>query len=116
MILETPIPGLDPWEELKADRRLWRFGFHQPPGLPEKLLAGRQFIYLPDFLNRWVLDSKLLAMPMWLFMQTLTRLQITCAREWSSTAPFRPMKFNAAQRRPIDVPVVLASPFLRETS
>src|SRR3984893_12625742 len=46
MILETPIAGLAPWEEIKGDPRLWHIPFHQTPELPEELIAGREFIYL----------------------------------------------------------------------
>jgi len=36
MILDVPLPGLEPWEEDKAKPMLWHFAFHQTPSLPEK--------------------------------------------------------------------------------
>ena len=45
MILDVPLPGIEPWEAVKADPRLWHMGFHQTPEIPEKLIAGRQFLY-----------------------------------------------------------------------
>jgi pimeloyl-ACP methyl ester carboxylesterase len=61
MILETPIAGLDPWQEVISDPKLWHIGFHQTPELPERLLAGRQSIYFGIFLRRGVLDSKVIS-------------------------------------------------------
>jgi pimeloyl-ACP methyl ester carboxylesterase len=51
MILETEIPGIEPWGEDKA--KLWHFAFHQTPKLPEQLLAGRQFIYFRSRFDRF---------------------------------------------------------------
>ncbi|MGH8773341.1 MAG: alpha/beta fold hydrolase [Burkholderiales bacterium] len=45
MILDSPLPGIELWEEVKSDPSVWHFRFHQTPDLPEKLLAGRQLIY-----------------------------------------------------------------------
>ena len=56
MIMDSPIPGIAPWDQIKADPKLWHFGFHQTPGLPEKLIAGRTFIYLRDFIDRLALN------------------------------------------------------------
>jgi pimeloyl-ACP methyl ester carboxylesterase len=58
MVLDVPIPGIDPWEKVKADPRLWHFGFHRVPGLAEKLLAGREAIYFGYFLRRTAADPK----------------------------------------------------------
>jgi pimeloyl-ACP methyl ester carboxylesterase len=54
MILDVPIPGLAPWEQVKADPTLWHFGFHQTPNVPERLIAGREAIYFREvFFNRF---------------------------------------------------------------
>jgi len=58
MILDSPIPGIEPWEEVKADPILWHFGFHQTPNLPEKLIPCQQFFYFREFFNRLALNSK----------------------------------------------------------
>jgi pimeloyl-ACP methyl ester carboxylesterase len=47
MIVEMPLPGLEPWTEVKAE--LWHFGFHQTLQLPEDLIAGRQNTYFKFF-------------------------------------------------------------------
>jgi hypothetical protein len=48
MILDVPLPGIEPWEETKANPVLWHVGFHQTPDVPEKLIAGRQFVYFRE--------------------------------------------------------------------
>jgi pimeloyl-ACP methyl ester carboxylesterase len=58
MILDVPLPGLEPWKEVKADPMLWHFGFHQTPQLPEKLLAGRQYDYFRQFFDRLALNRE----------------------------------------------------------
>ena len=108
MILETPIAGLEPWEEIKGDPRLWHLPFHQTPDLPEKLIAGREFIYLRNFLSRGVLDSKV-----------ITDADVThYAKSYAAPDHLRsgmemyrafPLneKFNAAQTGAIDVSIVM---------
>lgn len=108
MILETPILGLDPWEAVKADPKLWHIGFHQTPGLPEKLLAGRQFIYFRDFFNRSVLNSKAISdADVTHYAQSYAAPdRLHAGMEFYRAFPDNE-KFNAAQRSPIDVPIVL---------
>ena len=48
LLLESPLAGIEPWNELKADPRNWHFGFHQTPNLPEKLIAGREYTYIRE--------------------------------------------------------------------
>ena len=108
MILETPIIGLDPWEEIKADPRLWHFGFHQTPGLPEKLIAGREFIYLRNFLSRGVLDSRVIsdADVTHYANSYAAPNHLRAGMEFYRAFPDNE-KFNAAQLSAIDVPIVL---------
>ena len=58
MIIDVPLPGIEPWEKVKVDPRLWHFGFHRVPGLAEKLIAGREAIYFGYFLRRSAADPK----------------------------------------------------------
>jgi hypothetical protein len=71
MILDVPLPGIEPWEEVKANPVLWHVGFHQTPDLPEKLLADRQFVYFRDgIFNRFTANSRAItdvALPFILF-------------------------------------------------
>jgi pimeloyl-ACP methyl ester carboxylesterase len=51
MIGNTVIPGLDPWDELIRDPRIWHFAFHAVPDLPELLVAGHARAYFDFFFN-----------------------------------------------------------------
>jgi len=51
MMLDAPLPGLGPWDAVKANPITWHINFQQTPGLPEQLLAGREAIYLRHFLD-----------------------------------------------------------------
>jgi pimeloyl-ACP methyl ester carboxylesterase len=51
MLLEAPLPGLGPWDAVKADPIAWHINFQQTSDLPEQLLAGREAIYLRHFLD-----------------------------------------------------------------
>jgi pimeloyl-ACP methyl ester carboxylesterase len=50
MVLDVPLPGLDPWQESTIS--LWHIGFLQTPDLPEGLMAGRLQVYFRFVLNK----------------------------------------------------------------
>jgi pimeloyl-ACP methyl ester carboxylesterase len=57
-LLEAPLPGIAPWEEILKNPRVWHFGFHGPHA--ERLVAGRERIYLDRFWDEFAADpSKL---------------------------------------------------------
>ena len=47
--MEAPIPGIGPWDEITSNPRTWHFGFGGPD--MERLIAGRERIYLDHFWN-----------------------------------------------------------------
>jgi len=51
VIMNTVIPGIDPWAETLANTHIWHFAFHQVPNLPETLVAGNQRAYFDFFLD-----------------------------------------------------------------
>ncbi len=51
MLLDAPLPGIDGWDDVDHDPSVWHIHFMQVPGLPEKLLAGRQDAWLDYFLQ-----------------------------------------------------------------
>jgi pimeloyl-ACP methyl ester carboxylesterase len=108
MILETPIAGLEPWDEIKGDPRLWHLPFHQTPNLPEQLIAGREFIYLRNFLNRGVLDSKVIsdAEVSHYANSYAAPDHLHAGMEMYRAFPDNE-KFNATQTSAIDVPIVI---------
>ncbi len=43
VVMDAPIPGIDPWNEIVQNPAVWHFGFHGPDA--ERLVAGRERIY-----------------------------------------------------------------------
>jgi pimeloyl-ACP methyl ester carboxylesterase len=111
MLLDAPVPGLGPWDAVKTNPIIWHIHFQQTPDLPEKLIAGREAIYLRHFLDSDTFSDADVA---------------RYARAYAAPEHLRALleiyrafpaneKFNAAQRSAISVPLVLApgenSPF-----
>lgn len=51
VILDAIIPGIDPWDQVMANPRLWHFAFHATPSLPETLVRGRELAYFSHFFD-----------------------------------------------------------------
>jgi pimeloyl-ACP methyl ester carboxylesterase len=110
MILDAPLPGIEPWKEVKADPTLWHFGFHQTPNLPEKLLAGRQYEYFREFFDRLALKRDSIPdTDVRHYARSYASLQqLRAGLEFYRTVYPASEKFNATQRAVTDVPLVLA--------
>lgn len=57
LILETPVPGIEPWLDLGIDVPLWHGEFHMVPDLPEALVTGRQAVYFRYFFDVGTKDA-----------------------------------------------------------
>jgi pimeloyl-ACP methyl ester carboxylesterase len=53
-VLDAPLPGIDPWDEILQDPRVWHFNFHGPDA--ERLVAGRERIYFDRIWNDFTAD------------------------------------------------------------
>ena len=51
VLLDAPVPGIGPWEEILKNPLLWHFRFGGPD--MERLVAGRERIYLDRFWNEF---------------------------------------------------------------
>ncbi|MFI5935584.1 alpha/beta hydrolase [Actinoplanes sp. NPDC051494] len=51
VIMDTVVPGLEPWDEVVARPYVWHFAFHAIPGLPETMVAGRERPYFDYFFD-----------------------------------------------------------------
>jgi pimeloyl-ACP methyl ester carboxylesterase len=49
VVMDAPIPGIEPWNEIVKNPALWHFSFHGPDA--ERLVAGRERIYLDRIWN-----------------------------------------------------------------
>ena len=54
VIMDAPLPGVGPWDEIVRSRALWHFSFQGPDA--ERLVAGRERIYLDRFWNEFAGD------------------------------------------------------------
>ena len=54
VLMDAPVPGLGTWEAVKRDKHTWHFRFYGPD--EERLVAGRERIYLDRFWNELSAD------------------------------------------------------------
>ena len=60
-LMDAPLPGIGPWEEILKSPLLWHFRFGGPD--MERLVAGRERIYLDRFWNEFSADPKSFGRP-----------------------------------------------------
>ena len=51
VVMDAPVPGIPPWNDIVRDPRLWHFDFGGPD--MERLVLGRERIYLDRFWNEF---------------------------------------------------------------
>jgi pimeloyl-ACP methyl ester carboxylesterase len=56
VVMDAPVPGVPPWEQIVRSPQLWHFSFGGPDA--ERLVAGRERIYLDRFWNEFAGDPK----------------------------------------------------------
>ncbi len=56
VLMDAPLPGIGPWEEILKSPLLWHFRFGGPD--MERLVKGRERIYLDRFWNEFSADPK----------------------------------------------------------
>ena len=54
VVMDAPVPGIPPWDDLVRNPLLWHFSFGGPDA--ERLVAGRERIYLDRFWNEFAGD------------------------------------------------------------
>ena len=54
VVMDAPLPGIAPWDEIVRNPALWHFSFHGPDA--ERLVAGRERIYLDRIWNDFTGD------------------------------------------------------------
>ena len=54
VVMDAPIPGIEPWNEILQNPGVWHFNFHGPDA--ERLVAGRERIYLDRIWNDFTGD------------------------------------------------------------
>jgi pimeloyl-ACP methyl ester carboxylesterase len=56
VLMDAPLPGVGPWDDIVKSHALWHFSFWGPDA--ERLVAGRERIYLDRFWNEFSADPK----------------------------------------------------------
>ena len=56
VVLDAPLPGIDPWSEILLYPAVWHFDFHGPDA--ERLVAGRERIYFDRIWNDLAADPR----------------------------------------------------------
>ena len=56
VIMDAPLPGIGPWDQIVRAQPLWHFSFQGPDA--ERLVAGRERIYLDRLWNEFSADPK----------------------------------------------------------
>jgi pimeloyl-ACP methyl ester carboxylesterase len=56
VLMDAPLPGVGPWDEIVRSHALWHFSFYGPDA--ERLVKGRERIYLDRFWNEFSADPK----------------------------------------------------------
>jgi pimeloyl-ACP methyl ester carboxylesterase len=54
VVMDAPIPGIEPWKDILLNPGVWHFNFHGPDA--ERLVAGRERIYLDRIWNDFTAD------------------------------------------------------------
>ena len=110
MILSTPIAGVDPWDRFKVDPKVWHFGFHGVPGLAEKILSGREAIYIGHFMRGAAVDPKSISDE---DISRYARAYSAPGRMAAAMGTYRAFdkeeKFGKERRGPLAVPITLVA-------
>ncbi|PKR90676.1 alpha/beta hydrolase [Pleomorphomonas diazotrophica] len=106
VIMNTVLPGLDPWNELLAHPQIWHFALHQITNLPEILVTGRERAYFDFFLDMLAADKTKLD----------DQLRRACVEQYATPSAlrtgfdwYRSMPQDAehnAVTQPIDTPIL----------
>jgi pimeloyl-ACP methyl ester carboxylesterase len=105
MILDTAIPGIAGWDEIQGHPAMWHVRFMQVPGLAEKLVVGRQADYFGYFFQ----FGKFTPSDQAHYVKAYATLaQLHAMFEMYRAFPAN-AQFNAAERGPNGVPLLLAA-------
>jgi pimeloyl-ACP methyl ester carboxylesterase len=111
MIIDVPLFGLDPWDDVKRDPKLWHVSFLATPRVPEILIPGREAAYFREaFFNLGTRDPRAITDA---DLTQYAKAYATADQLRASLGFYRAIpageKFNASQTSPITVPFVLAA-------
>jgi pimeloyl-ACP methyl ester carboxylesterase len=111
MIIDVPLFGLDPWDDVKRDPTLWHISFLATPRVPEILIPGREAAYFrAAFFNLGTRDPRAISDA---DLTQYAKAYSTADQLRAGLGFYRAIpaneKFNASQTSPIAVPFVLVA-------
>jgi pimeloyl-ACP methyl ester carboxylesterase len=86
VVMDAPIPGIGPWNEVLLIPRVWHFNFHGPDA--ERLVAGRERIYLDRIWNDLLAIPPSPMKPPEISSPPLMRNRAECAPDSPNSRPF----------------------------
>nr|WP_256582925.1 alpha/beta hydrolase [Pseudomonas sp. PICF141] len=92
VVMDAPVPGIPPWNEIVRSPMLWHFDFGGPDA--ERLVAGRERIYLDRFWNEFAGD------PSKVDEETRQHYASLCARPGAMRAAFA--QFRSIRQDEVD--------------
>lgn len=108
-ILDVPLPGIAPWDMVKAVPQAWHFGFNRQEPLAEQLVAGRHTAYFRYFIDSNAADRSAIPDADVAAYAAAYRSPASLHAGFGFYRSFAADEtFNASHREPLDVPVLLA--------
>jgi pimeloyl-ACP methyl ester carboxylesterase len=107
VIMDTVIPGVDPWDQVLANPYVWHFALHAVPELPETLVQGRQRAYFDYFFDVLTPDPARIseATRQAAVAAYASDAALTAGFSWYRTLP-ADAKANAAATTPVETPLL----------
>ena len=90
VVMDAPIPGIDPWSEILQNPGVWHFNFHGPDA--ERLVAGRERIYFDRIWNDFTADPASPTRPPGISLPPLMRNLVECGQGSRSLPRSRRMR------------------------
>jgi len=107
VIMNTVLPGLDPWDEVLRNPYVWHFAFHAIPELPERLIQGHQDEYFAYFYGVLAADpARITAEVRSAFAEAYASDEaLTVGLDWYRGL-FEDARRNAGDTDPVETPVL----------
>ncbi|WP_394824490.1 alpha/beta fold hydrolase [Pendulispora albinea] len=108
-ILDIPVPGTKPWDDVSASPHAWHYRFHDQKPLAEKLVMGRQFTYFRSFIDAHAVHPEAMSDP------DVEAYAAAYGSPASLTAGFELYRafgddtvFGRSHAEPLEIPILLA--------
>lgn len=98
VVMDAPVPGIPPCDQLVRHPKLWHFSFGGPDA--ERLVAGRERIYLDRFWNEFAGDPKKIDEATRAYYTALYARPGAMRSAFASSSASRPTSTTTARRSP----------------